>query len=423
MIIKLPDQWYIGFSNRQNDNAPLGFMTPEGSDKAAVDRKATVDRWRDSSLSAKVIDNKSLLGFKLSDSIRRHSSWGNGNVKWRVTDPRGFELEISSANLMQILSCSTVEQGEIMDACVWGRENKDNILIPVTSDIYKKAILDTKRQSMKVSSKDIGIGNKVVLKNGKTCIYLGKWFVVEKEVVRKENLSTNTITLEDKLTVSKKAKFFFTYTDSKIILSVSSLNVAEIIEHSTLTDKECFDKIISIGSFGGITVSKTTDIQYSFRLEDCTSQFSDLIHGKEPDYFKSNCVYSRHNGTYVVSTSDGDFWFRVPYGYVSYFASAYNKWVSPPSGNKLEDYYISMLTQAFLRLKSPVNASLNNIELEATPVARSSMGYYMSSRDDERLDKITMDSITLLYKNPFTVQRYRIDITVDVGDQTIVFAY
>ena len=43
--IKFPEKHYIGFQTRDDDFLPLGFMTPDGTDSAAVKRKQTVDSW------------------------------------------------------------------------------------------------------------------------------------------------------------------------------------------------------------------------------------------------------------------------------------------------------------------------------------------------------------------------------------------
>src|SRR5574343_534640 len=68
----------------------------------------------------RIIDNTPQIGFQFTKSVRR-TYWGGGNVVWRVLDPRGFELEISSANLARIMDCSCIKEGVIEEPCVWGR--------------------------------------------------------------------------------------------------------------------------------------------------------------------------------------------------------------------------------------------------------------------------------------------------------------
>lgn len=180
--IKIPTHHYVGFQARSNDDVPLGFMTPDGTDAAATKRKATVDHWargygtKDPKIAAATYENKPLTGFKLGREIRRHSSWGQGNVKWRIEDPRGFELEISSPNFASIILCTTLEKGEILEECVWARQGSENVLLPVSSDEYKQAQVNTTRNAKKVSLKDLEPGHYVVMQNGEEGIYLGSHF-------------------------------------------------------------------------------------------------------------------------------------------------------------------------------------------------------------------------------------------------------
>jgi hypothetical protein len=95
----------------------LGFATPyEPNLKAYEKRKSTIDSWVRSYYTTPVkiepiiIDNVPLDNFKIAESVRR-VYWGGGNVVWRIQDPRGFELEISSANLARIIDCVTIQHG------------------------------------------------------------------------------------------------------------------------------------------------------------------------------------------------------------------------------------------------------------------------------------------------------------------------
>ncbi len=187
--IKIPDQHYVGFNKRGDDEVPLGFMTPDGTDAAAIKRKKTVDDWaqrnyyganREVKLPASTFPNKPLSGFKFGSSVRHGGGWGQGNVKWRIEDPRGFELEISSPNLQQIMEISTIEKGEILDKCVWGRLGSENILIPIVSNVYQTAVANTARLNSTASLKDLKVGHYLVLQNGIEGRYLGSHYEVSK---------------------------------------------------------------------------------------------------------------------------------------------------------------------------------------------------------------------------------------------------
>jgi hypothetical protein len=191
--IKFPTHHYIGFQARPSvDDVPLGFMTPDGKDKAAEKRKATVDNWAQGygydaankakdKMPAQTYENKPLVGFKLGRNVRHGYGWGQGNVKWRIEDPRGFELEISSPNFAQLIGFCNIEQGEILEPCIWARLGAENILVPVNSDVYRATVRNTERLAKKASMKDLKIGDSVVLANGDEGVYYGAFYVSSYE--------------------------------------------------------------------------------------------------------------------------------------------------------------------------------------------------------------------------------------------------
>jgi hypothetical protein len=178
--VKIPEKHYVGLVKRRDDKLPLGFMTPWGEDKAARDRMATVDRWARGSkqLEPMVINNEPLSGFRLTKSIRT-TNYG-GHDHWRVEDPRGFELEITSGNLAQLLSIGTLDRGDILDECVWARYGKDNVLLSTATEEYRAAVENTRVAGLKSSWRDARPGDRIVLQNNLRGIWLGKMNYVQK---------------------------------------------------------------------------------------------------------------------------------------------------------------------------------------------------------------------------------------------------
>lgn len=187
--VKFPTHHYVGFQSRpSSDNCPLGFMTPDGTDAAAKKRKESVDKWaqpyhyhgqpKPEVVPSVTYENKPMVGFKLSREVRRYASFGNGNVKWRIEDPRGFELEISSANFAQILMLCTMEKGEILEQLIWGRLGSENVLVPVDSDAYRVAQENTARIAKKVKPSEVKLGDKVIMQNGDEGIFYGYFFLI-----------------------------------------------------------------------------------------------------------------------------------------------------------------------------------------------------------------------------------------------------
>ena len=418
MVLKLPEQWYVGFSARSQDDAPLGFMTPEGTDKAAQKRKATVDGWRAKDIAARTIDNKKLTGFKLSDSVRRYSSWGNGNVKWRITDPRGFELEITSPNLMQILNCSTVEQGEILDACIWGREGADNILIPVTSELYKTAVADTKRQDMKVSLKDVKPGNEVTLQSGERFIFLGDWY----QVLKSENFKGYGESYDVTTNNDKKKRYFLksirgedaSYQEIQV---VATPKVATIDKDSTLTDVECFDIIMDAikGSthvrgpsynYSLAAVSKTP-AEFAFRRQDATRVLQNYIRGIIPVDIFGEGYYTRGKN-FLVNTDEGKLFIHTSGASnraMEVLAAEYARTISTPNRVNFEKEVI----RQFLKVKLDLFDEDGKVDLE---MLQHGSGYFSRTYSE----RVYASDLAGLY-NIKSAEELYVEATLDNGSE------
>lgn len=242
--IKFPEEHYLGLIvSRESDDLPLGFLTPEGTDKQAMNRKGTVDNWVSSNswhydnatrqrtstaIPTRTLKNEPLAGFRLLHSVQHGGRWGAGNIKWRLEDPRGFELEITSSNLMEIMACTTIENAEIQDLCMWAREGSENILVPVTSEVYKTAMVNTARSKKSASMTDLKMGDTVIMQNGKSGIYYGKMNIVE---YKRDNI------VNDYLVIGKP-RFLLVNHEDKVIHANASMKLAEIIDGDPISPEE-----------------------------------------------------------------------------------------------------------------------------------------------------------------------------------------
>ena len=192
MKIVISEKMYVGYNMRgiKDDTTKLGFATylplddTNKQQKAFDKRKSTVDSWssgrgwkqNEDNPKPEIIDNVLLEGFKMAREVRRHG-WGSGNVLWRIEDPRGFELEISSANMASIMSCSTLINGVIEGKCKWGwglAGGSRVVLLPEKSEPYQNAVKSTELETRKqIPIKEVQIGDKVSLKNETVGIYCG----------------------------------------------------------------------------------------------------------------------------------------------------------------------------------------------------------------------------------------------------------
>ena len=213
--ITVYDKLYVTVEHRpdaKSDTGHLGFSSPYTKDAAFHRRKDTQDQWAYGRGTNWVIDDEDQItsgeghtskvdmialfvtqayprivvnepreGFEIAKSVRRYGYRGPGNVLWRITDPAGYDLEISSENFASIVDHCVLEQGVIKGRCVWGRDGSKNVLLPEGSEPYDKALKFTKQKKNSVSLKDVKLGDTVEILNkgmiGIPFTYLGKMFI------------------------------------------------------------------------------------------------------------------------------------------------------------------------------------------------------------------------------------------------------
>ena len=134
-MLKFYEKFYYGTRDQGQGELPLGFATPYEENAAFEKRKKTVDDWTRNGKPAQYFDNVPMEGFSISGVVSR---WRTSNKLFRIDDPRGFQLEISSDNLFRLIDCTTIANGTFMNKLVWGRDGAQNWLWPANSEEYKK---------------------------------------------------------------------------------------------------------------------------------------------------------------------------------------------------------------------------------------------------------------------------------------------
>lgn len=151
---------------------PISYMCHYEENKSFETRKETGRRWaKNPNKDGTVYDNVPMTGFKIGKSVSR---WSTSNKLFRLIDPRGFEVEITTGNLEMLLRDVTVVKGEIQEKCLWARETQ-NILVSVNSEPYLNSVSMSK-DDMKArpKMKDVKIGDVVILSNRQKYVYVGK---------------------------------------------------------------------------------------------------------------------------------------------------------------------------------------------------------------------------------------------------------
>ena len=173
----IPDQYYVGVKDtKSKSTTKLAFMTPITHDSAFKLRKETVHGWcgDDKDNTFIEVSNRPMCGFVIDTNNRRVST---ENVVWKMTHPYGYNFEITSENMCEIVNNSTIIKGVINRKLMFVRRGNENYLTWPGSEIHNgaKSIADLEKR---VSVKDLTIGDEVQFKNLETGIYRGSFHVL-----------------------------------------------------------------------------------------------------------------------------------------------------------------------------------------------------------------------------------------------------
>lgn len=184
------EKLYIRAQNSVNfstETFPLAFATPYEENAAFKKRKETVDNWAsrrqiyDHELKKyvndptpleepSIIDNLPIEGFEFDKDVSR---WSTSNKWFRIKDPRGFTLEISSANLTDIVLNGDLSKGKLIGKYVWAREGQNNYLIRDDHPDYLSTLKLEKNTDLSLVPGDI-----IQLANGEKYIFIGKRYKI-----------------------------------------------------------------------------------------------------------------------------------------------------------------------------------------------------------------------------------------------------
>lgn len=308
--IKIPEKHYVTFQGREK-NVPIAFLTPFGTDSAAKKRMATADNWSigwgrsKAKIDPKTINNVLMSGFKVAHSVSRYST---SNVVWRILDPRGFELEISSPNMSDLIGITTIEQGEIQDRCIWSRQGANNVLLTENDPVYLQAIENSERIEKKVSLRDVKIGNTVVLSNGTIGQYMGCFHLVSMSYGDRYYGRNDPAKIE----IAKSPKHFFYikgtgtgHAEGDSYMGISSPKISEISDASTVLEIKDTELLINRKFANGeahlesASGSEYRAIGVIARTKEKTSMEIELTHLTNPKAFvKAKEKRSKNSGVY-----------------------------------------------------------------------------------------------------------------------------
>jgi hypothetical protein len=195
-----------------------------------------------------------------------------------------------------------IDRGEISDTCVWARDGQVNVLLSTSTKEYKEAVENTKVSEMSASWKDVKIGNKILLKNNISGIWLGKMFLTGISYYY-NNSNANKIKVSEKSihiiyinTDNKKKLLVINNPKLASILSDETMldSDAEILANNLLNDKKCSVEYNGYSNFFALTIGapkfgKNTTLSLESVSVDTQDQLDELIN----NYNERGSIYTK----------------------------------------------------------------------------------------------------------------------------------
>lgn len=174
MSLYIPKKIKVGFQKRSGTYTGKLAYVIYFDDKGVLRKEKSWEGWRDKKIEPIEFDNEPTSGFCLNKDIHRYSDWGSGRTVIRVYDPRDFEFEIATDNLIGILMHTDCLKRGLQGDFVYAWAGTELVLLPTCSDEYQNAVKFTSLQSLKVGAKEMKLGYSYLFKNQTSGVYLGK---------------------------------------------------------------------------------------------------------------------------------------------------------------------------------------------------------------------------------------------------------
>ena len=252
----------VGFQKRDDTfTGQLAYIIYY-DEKGKLRKEKSWEGWRDKKIAAQEFDNSPMDGFTLNKDVKRyHGGWFSSNrTMIRVHDPRGFEFEVTTENLIGILMHTDCLRRGLVGQFVYAWVGPELVLLPTNSEEYQNATKYTSGLGKKVKAKEMTPGVSYKTKREGDVVFVGRfnWYGYKN---RGSYYYSPGPRNEDKVMVFTKdnGKDFFKKTSADFLSEANSdqpvSNYAELVEK--FNKKPYANKIVKL-EFRPTTFDPTT---------------------------------------------------------------------------------------------------------------------------------------------------------------------
>tara|TARA_Y100000588_G_scaffold112523_1_gene123373 strand:- start:24036 stop:25316 length:1281 start_codon:yes stop_codon:yes gene_type:complete len=296
MNLYIPKNILTGFRKRPDvQDGFLGYVTYKKS-KNVVYKQRSWENWRDKNIEAKEMINIPMEGFLFCKSVMHIGDVSYAKYsRMRLYDPRGFEFEISMANVSLIIShASNINNGEIKGKFIYSWNGDELILLPEKSYDYQKALKNTQLKNGKVSARKLIVGATYESKDKEEYVYVGRYdFYKDRDYkdLRKENLDISNPLFLGNVKVKKDHVFYNIKNKSYSINMIPKLSNCS---DSDLTDN--FDDILT----NFLNGKKASEIVSYKEIKLSKKEQEDKIESIFNDSYNKNIFYKTKKGKTIL---------------------------------------------------------------------------------------------------------------------------
>lgn len=219
----IPKKLKIGYNEREQQYVPrlafINYYRPQGD----LRFKKTFDDWIDKNVPTEEYDNIPTEGFVIDNGAERneYKQFADTPDYIQVYDPRGFEFQISTQNLMFLLNFCEIKTGKLLTGkfvYAWIGEKGNNVqLLPVIALEYQDSLdyMQIMETGKKATMSSLEVGKIYYRKNGERFVFLGHFPEWYTEVTKgiKERKKTKTL-----------SPYFAVMSDEELVFRIATEN-------------------------------------------------------------------------------------------------------------------------------------------------------------------------------------------------------
>jgi hypothetical protein len=291
----IPKTITVGFKKRTDTyTGKLGYVVYT-DEKGVLRKEPSWKSWRDKEIEPQTFENVPTSGFVLNKKVGETRCGWNPRMAWvRIYDPRGFEFEITVANLLYILEECTSTKGKGLEGeFVYSWDRADLVLLPVSSQEYGACQNFTSLQTKKITKDMMKEGRVYKNKQNEKVLYLGKQDYYEFDYVDGKYYS--------RIEKSKKVHVFYNYDIKKSYsktdnywIQTGFTKIAEMVSEETSPDFPEKYQEYKNSIYGSKVVSFEVIEQKNYLLETIDNC----------DYWRIPPFITEKNGRYIRMSLD-----------------------------------------------------------------------------------------------------------------------